>query len=145
MKRIATTCVLLCLGIFAGYAGAQEGKPYKEGQVTTVSYIRTKPGMFDEYMKFLDTGYKNLMDANKKAGLIVGYQVFSTSPRTPSDPDLILTVTYANWAAFDKVDEGDAVAAKVVGSSAVQAKGFMDREAMRTVIGSQIVQELVLK
>jgi hypothetical protein len=38
--------------------------------VTELAYIKVKPGKFDDYMKYLDTTYKSLMEANKKAGLI---------------------------------------------------------------------------
>ena len=147
MKRssIVRCAVAVFAFAIATVAAAQDAKPYKEGTVTALSYIRTKPGMFDEYMKFLDTSYKALMEANKKEGLIVRYAVYSASPRSPQEPDLILAITYPNWAAFDKTAEGDAIAAKVVGSSSVQSKGMIDREAMRQVLGGEIVQELILK
>ena len=147
MKRnsMVRCVVAVVVFAFAAAAAAQDAKPYKEGNVTSLSYIRTKPGMFDEYMKFLDTTYKNLMEANKKAGLIVGYAVYSASPRSPQEPDLVLAVTYPNWAAFDKTAEGDAISAKVIGPSSVQSKGMIDREALRQVLGGEIVQELILK
>ena len=139
--------MLLALGLCAAMAPAigQEAKPYKEGQVTELSYIKIKPGKFDDYMKYLDTTYKALMEANKKAGLIVGYAVYSTQARSPQEPDLILATTYANMAALDRIDEGDAVAAKVVGSTDVQNKTFIDRGSMREVLGGQLVRELILK
>jgi hypothetical protein len=85
------------------------------------------------------------MEANIKAGLIVRYGVYSAQARTPQDPDLILTVTYANMAALDKIDEGDAVAAKVLGSTDMQNKATIDREVLREVMGSQLIRELILK
>ena len=124
---------------------AQNTKPYKEGPVTEVSYIKIKPGRFDDYMKFLDTTYKSLLEAEKKAGLIVGYAVYGATARSPSDPDLILTVTFPNMAALDRTEEFEALAAKVVGSEEQQNKSMIDRGAMREVLGSQIVRELVLK
>jgi hypothetical protein len=144
MKKICMAAIGLALLAAVTSASAQT-KPYKEGQVTEISYIKVKPGKFDEYMAFLSTKYKELMEANKKAGLIVSYNIYGMRARTPQDPDLMLTVTYQNMAALDKVDEGDAVAAKVVGTPAVQSKQFAERESMREVLGSQLVQELVLK
>ena len=85
------------------------------------------------------------MEANKKAGLIVGYAVYAMQARNPREPDLMLTVTCANMAALDKIEEGEAVAAKVVGSTDVQNKAFIDREALREVLRSELVRELVLK
>ena len=126
-------------------ASAQDAKAYKEGHVVSLSYIKIKPGKFDDYMKFLGGTYKKLMEANIKAGLVVKYGVFSTRARTPHDPDLILSVTYPNYAALDKVDEADAIAAKLVGPSDVQNKGAIDRGSMREVLGGQLIQELILK
>ena len=50
---------------------AAQDRPYTEGSVTTVSYIRIKPGMFDKYVKYLDTDYKRSMEAQKKEGIIL--------------------------------------------------------------------------
>jgi L-rhamnose mutarotase len=145
MKRISAVVLGVALCTAGGAALAQSSKPYKEGQVTEVSYIKIKPGKFDEYVKFLDTTYKTLMEANKKAGLIVGYAVYAMQARNPHEPDLMLTVTYTNMGALDKIEESEAVAAKVVGSMEAQNKAYIDREALREVLGSQLIRELVLK
>ena len=59
---------------------ADDSKSYTEGTVTNVSSVRTKPGMFDAYMKWLDTTYKQLMEEEKKAGIIVDYAVYAPCP-----------------------------------------------------------------
>ncbi len=114
-------------------------------RVTQISYIKIKPGRFDDYMKFLDTTYKSLREAEKKAGLITGYAVFSADARSPQEPDLILTVTFANMAALHKTDEFDAVSAKLVGPTDIQNKAMIDRGPMREVLGGQLIRELILK
>ncbi len=145
MKKIIAVLCAVAFVVVAADASAQEPKPYKEGQVVALSYIKIKPGKFDDYMAFLDTTYKQLMEANKKAGLITGYGVYQATARNPNDPDIILTTTYANMAALDRIDEGEAVAAKVMGSNAAQNKGFIDRGVMREVLGGDLIRELVLK
>jgi meso-butanediol dehydrogenase/(S,S)-butanediol dehydrogenase/diacetyl reductase len=85
------------------------------------------------------------LEANKKAGLITGYAVYSTQARSPQEPDLILAVTYANMAALDKIDEAESVAAKLLGPSSVQNKEYAARESMREVLGGQLVRELTFK
>ena len=145
MKKINTVLLGLALCSAMATATGQEPKPYKEGPVTQLSYIKVKPGKFDDYMKFLDTTYKSLMEANKKAGLITGYAIYSTQARSANEPDLVLATTYANMAALDRIDEGDAVAAKVMGTNDVQNKSFIDRGAMREVLGGEIIRELILK
>lgn len=124
---------------------AQSTRVYKEGPVTEVSYIKIKDGRFDDYMKFLDTTYKSLMEANKKAGLITGYAVYAATARTPQEPDLILTITYANMAALDRSEESEALAVQTLGSMDSQNKAAIERGVMREVLGSQIIRELILK
>lgn len=145
MQLIKMLLIGLALSGFVATATAQEAKPYKEGVVTHLSYIKVKPGKFDDYMKFLGGSYRKLMEANIKAGLVVRYGIYSTEARTPLEADLILSVTYPNMAALDKTDEADAIAAKLIGPSAVQDKGTIDRGAMREVLGGQLVRELILK
>jgi hypothetical protein len=145
MKRLSLLCCALALLAFAPCGFADNAKPYKDGPVVDVSFIRTKPGQFDNYMKFLAGPYKKLMEAQKKEGLILTYRVFAIEPRTPNDPDVILSVTFPNMAALDKTDEADAVAAKVLGSNDEQSKATIERGPMRDVLGSQLMREMILK
>ncbi len=145
MKRIPALLAALALLALAATAAAEDIRPYRNGPVTDVTFIRTKPGQFDEYMRYLAQSYKAQMEASQKAGLVVGFKVFVTEPRTPHDPDVVLTVTYPNMATLDKTAEFDAVAAKTSGSMVEQNKAFADRGSMREVIGSQLMRELILK
>jgi hypothetical protein len=144
-ESMRATVALLGLALCFAMAAANAEESYTDGQVTEVSYIKIKPGKFDEYMKYLDTTYKAIMEANKKAGLITGYGVYSAMARTPQDPDLILTTIYPNMAALDKSEEAEAIAEKIAGSAAAQSKGAIDREAVREVLGSELIREMVLK
>ena len=85
------------------------------------------------------------MEANKKAGLILDYNIYSATPRTPQDPDLLLTITYPNMAALDRNEEAEALAEKTIGSMASQNQSAIDREAIREVLGSELVRKLILK
>jgi hypothetical protein len=120
--------------------------PYSEGPVTEVTYIKVKSGMFDDYMKWLATDRKRLMDEYKKAGIILDSKVYGASARSPSEPDLILTVTYKNLAAMDNLEERTrAIDEKVVGSTKTANEGAISRDKMREVLGSEIIRELILK
>ncbi|MBS0591081.1 MAG: hypothetical protein JSR65_10665 [Proteobacteria bacterium] len=145
MKRFSLLCFAPLLLAFSPCVFAQDAKPYKDGPVVDVTFIKTRPGQFDNYMKFLDGPYKKLMEAQKKAGLILGYKVFTSEPRSPHDADVILSITFANMAALDKTDEADAVSAKVLGSSDDQNKATIERGPMRDVLGSQLMREMILK
>src|SRR5438034_8408220 len=92
-------------------AGAQAStRAYREGSVIQVSYIRTKPGMFDRYMQYLDGPYKTNLVAQKAAGIVLDYGIYASDPRTPTDHDILLTVVYKNWGALDNLaDRSDAI------------------------------------
>ncbi len=139
---------LLLLGLLCGTlaAWADEGRPYTEGPVITVTSVRTKNGMFDEYMKFVGGNYKRNMEEYKKAGLILDYGVYLAFPHNPHEPDLFLTVTFKNWAAFDGLqDKMDPIDAKVYGSVDASNKGAVDRDKIREILGTQTIQKLQLK
>jgi hypothetical protein len=144
IQRIRLFSVALLLGV-CGLALAND-RPYTEGSVIEVSYIRTKPGMFEEYLKWVATQRKALMEEMKKAGIILNYGIYAAAPRNPQDPDVILTVEYKNMAAFDNLqDKVDPIDAKVFGSIQASEQANIDRGKLRDVLGSELVRELRLK
>lgn len=127
-------------------AFAQEDHAYTEGPVLTVSFVRTQPGMFDEYMRYLDRTYKPLLDEAKKAGIVVDWAIYSARPRDPQDADLVFTITYKDMAAFDNLQARmDPLAKKAFGSLPKAASAAADREKLRKELGSQLVRQLILK
>lgn len=60
---------------------------------------------------------------------------------------MILAVTYPNWAALDNLqDRTDAIANRVLQNTSQQRdQQFIDRGAMRDVIGSRTYQRLILR
>ncbi len=125
---------------------ADDEKSYTEGTVTDVTSVRTKPGQFDAYMKWLSTTYKGFMEEQKKAGIIVSYKVYGASPRTPNDPDLYLVTEYKNYAALDNLDERtEAIMKKVWASRDQSNKAAADRESLRAILGDELIQEFKLK
>ena len=125
---------------------ADEPKPYRDGPVTVISSIRILPGGFDAYMKFLATTRKAIMEEQKKAGLITEWHVYSAQPRSPQEPDLLLTVTYKNWAALDGLtDKMEVIERKVIGSSEQANSEGVARSKIREVLGEETIQELIIK
>ena len=143
------TVLLVCsavLALSASVVRADEDHAYTQGPVTTVSFVRTAPGMFDEYLKYLDNTYKKLMDQLKKQGAITEYAIFQAQPRDPGDADVIITVTYKNMAALDTLQSStDAVVKELFGSLPKAAAASADREKLRKQLGSQTVRQLILK
>ncbi|HEY8685264.1 MAG TPA: hypothetical protein VIO57_06630 [Chloroflexota bacterium] len=147
LLALATAVSILGSAAASNSAAAQSTRVYREGPVVVVSYIRTKPGMFDRYMEYLNTGYKTSMEAEKAAGLVTDYAIFTSNARTPNDHDVLLTVTYKNWGALDGLaDRTDPVANRALQSTPQQRdQQFADRGAMREVLGTRTYQRLYLK
>jgi hypothetical protein len=144
-RALGALAGLLLSFLAFGVAGAAD-RPYSEGMVSSVSSIRTEPGMFDSYVAWLAGPWKQLMEAQKAAGIIVDYAVYSAAPRSPQDPDLYLVTVYKNMAALDDLDaRTDPISEKIEGNLATQNKAYIERGKMRTVLGTQLMRQAVLK
>jgi len=145
------TCALGALAglfTFVAVTGSVQAadRPYTEGPVSMVSSIRTEPGMFQTYMQYLSTTYKQLMEEQKKAGIILDYAVYQVTPRGPDDPDLYLVTTYKNMAAMDGLaDRTDAIQEKLIGNQAQRDAAMISRGKMRTALGTEMIRKLDLK
>ena len=140
---LALLGAMLALG--ASVASAAD-RPYTEGAVLNVSSIRTEPGMFDAYMNFLATTYKQNMEAQKAAGIILDYSVHMAVPRGPDDPDIYLVTVYKNMAALDGLAEKtDPIMQKLFGDMSQRSAATIARGKMRTALGSERLRELKLK
>jgi L-rhamnose mutarotase len=144
MKR---SSLLLAVLVSASCLSVSAQDPnYTEGTVSQVTAIQVTSGHLDEYMTYVRSEWKPSQEALKKAGIITDYSVYSTTARTPNDPDLYLIVTYANMAALDKLDErSDPVTEKVTGNRVKSNKGVSDRNAYRKILGTETIRELKIK
>ena len=149
--KIGYTAVALSLlsaasfGMLASVALAN-GKDYNDGPVVNVSSIRTVDGHFDDYMHWLATAWKKQEEAAKKAGLVIDYHVYTAEPRSPNDPDIYLVVTYKNWAALDGIgSKFDALSEQLEGSLDKADQAQAARGKIRTILGSETIQEAALK
>ena len=143
LTRVLATLILL-LGAIGAANGAD--RPYTEGPVLVVSSIRTEPGMFEEYMKYLAGPYRQLMDEYKKSGIIVDYSIYNATPQSPHDPDLYLVTVYKNMAALDGLAErSDAITERIAGDLQKQGEGMASRGKLRTFLGAVQMRQLILK
>jgi hypothetical protein len=126
-------------------ANAQLGITYDEGPVTAVTYLKIEYGHFDEYVDWLNTTWKPLNEAKKKAGLIIDYRVYTASPRKPEEPNVIFMITYPNMAALDRRVEENAVAVEMIGSAKDQDEARIARSAYRKRLGTELIREVILK
>ena len=146
LKMSGAKALLATAALFAAGLVSAADRPYTEGPVTRISYIKVKPGMWDAYLKWIATDRKALMEDYKKAGVILSWRVYAAESRSPREADLILTVTYKNWAALDNLaDKQDSIIERVQGPSEKQNQAAIGREQMREVLGIESIQELIIK
>jgi len=146
IKLKAAGCAAVILFACGSVAAYADDHSYTQGAVVNVARIRTVDGHFDDYMKWIDTTWKQEQEAGKKAGYIVSYQILQIEPRGPDDADLLLMITYKNWAALDgALAKADAVAKQVEGSVTAANQSEADRAKIRRILGSSTMQVLDLK
>lgn len=145
-KRIAIGFFAAILVIAAVSVYAQVNRPYHDGSVWTISFIRIKPGMDAAYMNYLASSWKAEQEAQKKDGNIVSYKVMSVEGHTTGEFNLMLMTEYKSLAAMEaSQDKAEAVTQKVVGNDETQMKGYNDRLAIREIIGDRLAREIILE
>lgn len=139
---------LACLGLIAlspRTSTAQE-RPYTEGTVWEVTYVRTEPGMTEEYLRNLQANWKRVNDAAIEKGYVVSYKILSTQPTDRDDWDLMLLVEYPNMASFDGAAEKfDALTEPMLGSRGQQQTATVERGELREIMGTVIAREFNLR
>ena len=145
-KRIAVGSFAVVLMIAAISVFAQINRPYHNGGVWNIGFIRIKPGMDTLYMNYVATQWKAEQEAQKKDGNILSYKVISVEAHTPGEFNLMLMTEYKSLAAMEaSQDKAEAVAQKVVGDDAAQIKGYKERAEIRDVLGARLAREIILE
>jgi len=120
--------------------------PYDEGTVWSIIFIRTKPGMSNEYFRHFATNLRGEYEEAKRQGLILSYKLLFGNAANKDDWDLLIMIEYKNMAAFDGVEEKwETISAKLDGSQEQQKLGYTKRSEMRETFGTKIVREIILK
>ena len=131
---------------FSGLCRAQSDAPYTEGPVWTITMVKAKYGMGDEYLKGLAKTFKGTLDEAKKQDLIMDYKILLGGAATPQDFDILLMVESKNMAALDNAREKfDPIARKVEGTPDQQRATQTKRLEIREIMGSKLMREITLK
>jgi hypothetical protein len=125
---------------------AQVARPYRNGSVWTIGFIRMKPGMDAAYKDYLATDWKKQQEALKKDGLIISYKVMTTEAHGTGDFNVMLLTEYKDLATMEaNQSKVDSVNQKVVGDDTKQMQGYKDRLEIREVLQNRIAREIVLE
>ncbi len=131
---------------FMGLCRAQSDAPYTEGPVWTITTVKTKAGMSDEYLKGIAKTFKGAFDEAKKQGLIMDYKILLGDAATPQDFNILLMVESKNMAALDNAREKfDPIARKIEGTPDQQLATQTKRLDIREIMGTKLMREITLK
>ncbi len=146
-KLLSTTSTVALIVLISTSALAQDhSRNWESGHVVSVSEVHIKPGMFNAYVNDLNGLWRKFLEEQKKDGSVVSYGMFSNPAAREGEPDLYLTVTYANWAAFDRGEEYfEKIRDKVIGSEEAMRSAGIKREELRTLGSSYNLQEIRFK
>ena len=150
MIKAAIFSVCLAVSSLSLNARAQDVRGYSNGPVTLVNYIHVEYGHFEDYMAWVTSTWVPTMEAEKKAGLIIGYKVFQAEPKSPDQPNVYLEITFKNMAAYagdigDQAAAFDAVTDKVICDTACQNQARVHRNEIRKLLGTEVTREIVFK
>ena len=146
LRRMVISSIALMVLIVGVSVYAQVNRPYHNGSVWNIAFIRMKPGMETAYLDYLAGPWKANQEAAKKDGLILSYKVITTEGHNPGDWNVMLMTEYKDLATMEaNEDKGDALAQKVVGPDEKQRQGYKDRLEIREVMGDRLAREIRLE
>jgi len=128
-------------------AQAMPVRPFHDGPVWDITFVKAKPGLGLNYMNFLATEWKTEQEALKKAGLILNYMVIATESHSPTDFDLMLMTQYKDLATMEaNQDKAEAVTNQALNSNDQKMiQGYQERASWREILGDRLAREIILE
>jgi len=125
---------------------AQVNRPYRNGSVWNVAFIKMKPGMETAYLNYIATDWKRNQEAMKKDGLILSYKVLTTEAHGAADFNIMLMTEYKDLATMEANEaKADNLAQTVIGNDQKQMQGYRERLEIREVLQDRLAREIILE
>jgi hypothetical protein len=145
-QRILTGALLVSLALLALSLYAQVNRPYRNGSVWDIAFIRMKPGMETAYLTYLTGDWKREQEALKSNGYALSYKVLQTESHNPNDFNIILMTEFKDLASLEANEKKmDALSQQVAGNDQKQQQGYREREPIRDVLADRLAREIVLE
>ena len=146
VQRLGLLAVLLATGLILPAESRAQDHPYDEGSVWQVTYVKTAPGHFEDYLRDLAAGWKRVNDAAIQAGHVRSYKILAAPAANPDDWDLMLLVEVPNMAALDDgFAKFDPIVTEVFGSLPESQQATVQRSELRQILGDKVAREITLK
>ena len=144
MKTFARCIVAFALAAIPLSGIAQQNYTYVS--VTRVVKLRILPGKTKEFYAAFAYAPK-VFEAEKAAGLILGYNIFASVNYEGVDKyDVLYVIHYKNMGVLDTApDLAEPVVAKVYGSPEKRAEILKLRTDSTEVVSSELIREIQLK
>lgn len=143
-KVLISSLIVLILAVSV-VVMAQVNRPFRNGSVWSISFIKMKPGMETAYLNYVAGDWKREQEALKKDGQILSYKVITTEAHGSNDWNIMLMSEYKDLATMEaNEDKADNLAQTVVGTDEKQMQGYRDRLAIREVLDIRLAREILL-
>ncbi len=125
---------------------AQVNRPYRNGSVWSIGFIKMKPGMETAYLNYVAGDWKREQEALKKDGQIMSYKVMTTEDHGSTDWNIMLMTEYKDLATMEANEaKADNLLQTVIGTDEKQMQGYRDRLQIREVLQNRLAREIVLE
>ncbi|HVP43208.1 MAG TPA: hypothetical protein VMS96_07230 [Terriglobales bacterium] len=151
MKKTVCLAAVLCIAALLLpallVAQAAPNRPFHDGTVWNITFVKVKPGVGLKYMNYLASDWKKEQEALKKAGLILSYKVIATEAHGTSDWDLMLMTEFKDLASLEaNQDKMEAVATQALQSNDQKMiEGYQERASWREIVGERLSREIILE
>jgi hypothetical protein len=146
-KVFAVLSIVVFAALGSTSALAQDhSRGWEQGHVVQVTEVHTKDGMFNAYINDLSNVWRKFLEAQKEDGDVIRYGMYSNANPREGEPDLYLTITFKNWAAFDRgVEYFEELGSQILGSTDEMREANIDRGELRVIGSTYTLQEITFK
>ncbi len=154
MKTKLILSIVFVSGIGAGAfaqspspsAAKSTGAPYNDGPIWTLTMIKTKTGLDDDYLRQITNTVKPVYAEEKKQNIILDYKILMGDSHNRDEANIIIMVEYPNMAAFDGLRaKTDPIFEKIMGSEDQRRDMAVKRLDIREILGTRTMREITLK
>lgn len=146
-RILAVFGIAIVMAMGSGSALAQDhSRGWEQGHIVQVTEVHIKDGMFNAYINDLNNVWRKFIEAQMEDGDVISYGMYGNPDSREGEPDLYLTVTFKNWAAYDRgVEYFEELGEKVMGSMDEMREANIDRGELRTIGSTYTLREISFK
>ena len=120
--------------------------PDVEGPIWVMTFVKTKPGSSDEYLKSVAGLLKPIFDEERKQKIILDYKILSGDAAGDRDFNVIIMVQYPNIAALNGLRERtEPIIDLIIGPADKRRDLAAKRLTIREILATKTMREIWLK